>query len=380
MFFYRWLEAGRLIQTRLAPVVRVEIVVEDTVHVGEEGLSLLLLLEVRLGLHPPLSLPCLSLPYVPSSSTLLPGPAESSPASQSPTAPTSLEPRDKLSLAVGHMGRGYYGYAKSGLGEIVRSTAWEDPAFKRKCEIFAQNRHSETGSDGARPSRHTGGSIFAKETSRLLAKKYGREPTPMAVFTYTHIKDHDGNTFVDRRALGVNENYSTARERVVSSQAESEPESTIDELALYLEAVGGKKKRKVYGIGSQASQFYYGSASYASTASLGPQPDHSAEEISALRACVDEQERQLAELRAHVMRMSGQHGASTSSFDPPPTTDRDVSTALHQPLSSPRDLDTADDTLVTPADTTTHLVDTLANAATLDHAEDRPRRFDFRPF
>ncbi|KDP37474.1 hypothetical protein JCGZ_06914 [Jatropha curcas] len=61
---------------------------------------------------------------------------------------------------------------------------------------------SETGSDGAGPSRHTDGSVSAIETSRLLAEKYGREPTPMEVFTYTHTQSHDGNTFVDRRAGG----------------------------------------------------------------------------------------------------------------------------------------------------------------------------------
>ncbi|KDP21882.1 hypothetical protein JCGZ_03526 [Jatropha curcas] len=43
--------------------------------------------------------------------------------------------------------------------------AWEDPAFKRKREIFAQNRCNETGGDGAGPSRHTGGSISAIETT-----------------------------------------------------------------------------------------------------------------------------------------------------------------------------------------------------------------------
>ncbi|XP_037492660.1 uncharacterized protein LOC119369853 [Jatropha curcas] len=75
--------------------------------------------------------------------------------------------------------------------------AWEDLVFKRKCEIFARNRQSETGDDGAGPSRRTGGSISAIETSRLLVG--------------------------------------------------SEAESRIDELALYLEAVGGEKKRKVYG-------------------------------------------------------------------------------------------------------------------------------------
>ncbi|KDP30386.1 hypothetical protein JCGZ_17115 [Jatropha curcas] len=93
--------------------------------------------------QPPVPLP---LPSIPSSSTPFPRLAESSPASQSPTAPEAFR-----------MGRGYYSYAKSGLGEIMHFT----------------------------------------------------------------------------------EKYSTARERVISSQAGSEAESRIDELALYLEAVGG---------------------------------------------------------------------------------------------------------------------------------------------
>ncbi|KDP39721.1 hypothetical protein JCGZ_02741 [Jatropha curcas] len=252
-----------------------------------------------------------SLPSVPSSFTPLPRPIESSPASQSPTAQEAF-----------CMGRGHYDYAKSGLGEIVRSKdakkrqeaamrvsgdmrelaeGLEDLTFKRKCDIFARNRRSETGGDGAGPFQHTSGSISAIETSQLLAKKYGSEPTPMEVFTYIHTKDHDGNTFVDRCALGIN-------------------------------------------------------------------------------AHVDEQERQHAELRAHVMRMFGQHGAGASSSHPPPAIDRDVSTALRQPSSSHLDPDTANDTLVTPADTTTHPTDTPANATTLDRVEDRPRRFDFGPF
>ncbi|KDP47187.1 hypothetical protein JCGZ_25696 [Jatropha curcas] len=133
------------------------------------------------------------------------------------------------------------------------------------------------------------------------------------------MKDHDLNTFVDRRAVSVNAD-------------ESEAESRIDEVALYLEAIGGEKKRKVYGIGSQASQFYYGSASHASAASAGPQPEHSAKEFTALRARIDDQQRQIAELRAHVMRLSGQPGGGTSSSDPAPATDRNVSTSQQQPL------------------------------------------------
>ncbi|KDP45111.1 hypothetical protein JCGZ_19986 [Jatropha curcas] len=131
--------------------------------------------------------------------------------------------------------------------------AWKDPAFKRKCDIFARNRCRKTGDDGAGPSRHTGGSISAIEISRLLMSQ-------LVTFTFTD------------------------------------------------------------------------------------------------------------------------HGAGTSSSDPPPTIDRDVSIALHQPLAFPLDPDTVNNTLVTPADTMTHPADTPANAMTQDGVKDRPRRFDFGPF
>ncbi|KDP42630.1 hypothetical protein JCGZ_24404 [Jatropha curcas] len=134
---------------------------------------------------------------------------------------------------------------------------------------------------------------------------------------------------------------------------ESEAESRIDEVALYLEAVGGEKKRKVYGIGSQASQFYCGSAAHASTASAGPQPEHTDEQYTKLRARVDDQQRQITELRAQVMRLSGESGAGTSSSDPALATDRNVSTSQQQPLPAP-DPDAAYDTLVTPPGTTAH--------------------------
>ncbi|KDP43168.1 hypothetical protein JCGZ_00119 [Jatropha curcas] len=98
------------------------------------------------------------------------------------------------------------------------------------------------------------------------------------------------------------------------------------------------------------------------------------------RTLTDIIERQLADLRAHVMRLFGQPGASTSSSDPAPAIDRDVSTAQQHPLPSPLDLDTADDTMVTPAVSTTHPAGTPTGDTTLDRADDEPRRFDFEPF
>ncbi|KDP36509.1 hypothetical protein JCGZ_09335 [Jatropha curcas] len=302
-----------------------------------------------------------SLPSVPSSSTPPPGPVESSPASQSPTAPASRQIMRIIKLYLNKDG-----YTWDAAPQEVRDFYWEEfqKHFVWEEAITAMLKVARSSSACLRRyervGRRLGRILHSRESVTHLhetdvAKKYGREPTPMEVFSYTHTKDHDGNTFVDRRVLGVNENYSTARERVISSQAGSEAESRIDELALYLEAVGGKKKTKVYGIGSQASQFYCGSgsASDASVASSRPQP---------------------------VKRKSSQHGAGTSSSDRPTATVRDVSTALHQPLPSSLDLDTTDDTLVTPTNTTTHPTDTPADATMLDRAEDRPRRFDFGPF
>ncbi|KDP37486.1 hypothetical protein JCGZ_05925 [Jatropha curcas] len=99
------------------------------------------------------------LPSIPSFSTPFARPAEFSSTSQSPTTPASSKPRNKLSLVA--------------------------------------RQRSETSGDGTGPFGHTGRSISAIETSQLL-------PTPMEVFTYTHTKDHDGHTFVYRRAVDVN--------------------------------------------------------------------------------------------------------------------------------------------------------------------------------
>ncbi|XP_037497724.1 uncharacterized protein LOC119371508 [Jatropha curcas] len=236
----------------------------------------------------------------------------------------------------------------------------------RKREIFAQNRRSETGGDGAGPSRHTGGSISTIETARLLAEKFGREPTPIEVFTYTHTKDHDLNTFVDRRAVSVNKNYTVAREHLVSSQAESEAESRIDEVALYLEAVGGEKEACR---GARRRE-----------PSTAPQPEHTDVPRSLLHyglmLMISRDRLQNLECMSCGCPVSPMR---TSSFDPAPTTDRNVSTSQQQPLPSPNP-DVADDTFVTPPGTTAYPAGTPLGDPTLDRADDQLRGFDFEPF
>ncbi|KDP29587.1 hypothetical protein JCGZ_19353 [Jatropha curcas] len=95
---------------------------------------------------------------------------------------------------------------------------------------MSRNRLSETGDEGAGPSQHIDDSISEAEITKKLAKKFNRQPTLMDVLTFTYTKDHDG------------------------TQTGEQP--TINELQLYLEVVGGEKKRKVYGIGLQSDIFY----------------------------------------------------------------------------------------------------------------------------
>ncbi|KDP30048.1 hypothetical protein JCGZ_18572 [Jatropha curcas] len=185
-----------------------------------------------------------------------PSSSESSLASQSPTALAfvtyfvpSLEPRNKLSLVAGHI------YPSSGASRqimriinyiLIKMDTHGMPYHKSEelllgrvsgCEKAVRSSSACLKRYG-RASKKLGRILHSTES----AEKYGREPTLMEMFTYTHTKDHDCHMFVDRRALSVNE-------------------------------------------------------------------------------------RQLAELRAHVMRLSGQPTAGTSSSDPLPTTDRDISTA-----------------------------------------------------
>ncbi|KDP43681.1 hypothetical protein JCGZ_24139 [Jatropha curcas] len=326
-----------------------------------------------------------SLPSVPSSFPPLSGPVESSPAAQSPTVQgnhkPSSDPRISLRLLAGHIypsSRALRqiimiiklqlhkeGYTWDAVPQEARDFYWEEfqhfvwdeaitamlkVAWEKlctdRCVDFSyrmrksgkKQQCSETGGDGAGPSRHIGGSICAIKTARLLAEKFGREPTTIEVFTYIHTKDHDLNTFVDRRAVSVN----------VSCRGREEEEGIW---------------HRVSGITVLLRLSISRFCSQRRTTTRAQ-----CEEFTALRARVDEQERQIAELKAHVMWLSCQPGAGTSS-DPTPATDRNVSTSQRQPLPSP-DPDAADDTLVTLVDTTAHPAGAPPGDSILDHADD----------
>ncbi|GKA80638.1 PDR ABC-type transporter family protein [Tanacetum coccineum] len=109
---------------------------------------------------------------------------------------------------------------------------------------------------GDGPSTHTGGSVSYREYARKLETTLKRPPNPFELFVYTHTKNHDKETFIDKKAKTINDNVLQLREAREANHAEAESSQMVNESALYYEAVGGVKKRNMYGLGSQAFAYY----------------------------------------------------------------------------------------------------------------------------
>ncbi|XVF57271.1 hypothetical protein PTKIN_Ptkin06aG0191800 [Pterospermum kingtungense] len=145
---------------------------------------------------------------------------------------------------------------------------WATEEFKKRSEIAKKNRRSTTGGPG--PS-HTGGSISYTEHRERMTKDLGRDPGSFELFQRTHTKkDNKTDGWVDQRSRAVANKYQAAlAAAIAASQTEGLVESaapSVDHDQIYLEAAGGVDKRKrVYGLGSQASSFYSFSRASSST-------------------------------------------------------------------------------------------------------------------
>ena len=74
---------------------------------------------------------------------------------------------------------------------------------------------------------------------------------------------------------------------------------------IYLKAVGGEKKRRIYGLGRQASEYYQFSSGASSTAATGPSqavPEDVRQEMAELRAQVQEQAASLQATQALLQK------------------------------------------------------------------------------
>ncbi|XP_060177807.1 uncharacterized protein LOC132607741 [Lycium barbarum] len=124
---------------------------------------------------------------------------------------------------------------------------WADPKCVEKSEINAKNR---CGGKEVAAGTHTSGSICIGEHRKRLAVAKGRDPTPGEVHLHVYTHDHDGESFVDERARAVHERYQEIL------RLKSQSQSDIDQCEVYYEAAGGTRKRRIYGLGSQAQSYY----------------------------------------------------------------------------------------------------------------------------
>uniref|UniRef100_A0A1S3X6E5 Uncharacterized protein n=1 Tax=Nicotiana tabacum TaxID=4097 RepID=A0A1S3X6E5_TOBAC len=82
------------------------------------------------------------------------------------------------------------------------------------------------------------------------AIKKGRDPTPSEKHLHIHTHSNDGKSFVGEKSRIVHEKY----QEILQQQTQSQYD--IDQCKAYYEAAGGEKKRRVYGLGSQAKCYY----------------------------------------------------------------------------------------------------------------------------
>ncbi|XP_009784974.1 uncharacterized protein [Nicotiana sylvestris] len=83
-----------------------------------------------------------------------------------------------------------------------------------------------------------------------MAIEKGRDPTPSELHLHVHTHGHDEKSFVSERSRLVHEKY----QQILQQQTQTQSE--IDQSLAFYQAAGGEKKRRIYGLGSQAKYFY----------------------------------------------------------------------------------------------------------------------------
>ncbi|KAM3248431.1 hypothetical protein P3L10_010200 [Capsicum annuum] len=193
---------------------------------------------------------------------------------------------------------------------------WKSDDCVKKSKINSKN-HCD-GHEVA-TGTHTGGSITVGEHRKnLQALKIGRDPTPSELYLHAYTHNHNGKSFVGERSRLLHERY----EEIIWEKVQCESE--IDQLETYYEAAGGAKKKRLFGLGSEATS-YFGKklcACNASTSSVPPS-------ISLPTINMEELVKQLIpDLTTHFLtivieRVGGTRVQDGAVLDPPPTHDDD---------------------------------------------------------
>ena len=102
---------------------------------------------------------------------------------------------------------------------------------------------------------------------------------------------------------------------------------TIDENSMFLDIVGGKQRNAVYGLGSQASEYY--GISGASTSTTSPFPQQNEEEMQELRERLTHQEEVINKLESLTSHLLQRMDEMSRAQQPPLVPTRLISDPVH---------------------------------------------------
>ncbi|KAL0426876.1 UNVERIFIED_CONTAM: hypothetical protein Slati_2862400 [Sesamum latifolium] len=130
---------------------------------------------------------------------------------------------------------------------------WNSDEFKVKS---TKNKANRVANPAAASSVYRGGSSSVGMHKRKLEAQFDRPPNRMEVFADCYKKKADG-TWSGKRSEEVVKTYQKLLEERVSQPAPGEAGSSdtgaiVQEDQLWFEAVGGKKRGRVFGMGSDA--------------------------------------------------------------------------------------------------------------------------------
>ncbi|XP_073064099.1 uncharacterized protein [Primulina eburnea] len=180
---------------------------------------------------------------------------------------------------------------------------WSSSQWQNKSEKAKNNRNTEPEGPGTGVVKHIGGSRCFIQHSIKMREELGRDASAYELFKMTHQKK-DG-TWVDARSKALDAEMNAQFLEATQLDADFEsPHNPTPEVQneLYILAVGGVKKRKLYGVGSQAEVLYPEAMSGRATHTRANSMDVAAAKAEAAAATskVEELTRELTSLRQQV--------------------------------------------------------------------------------
>ncbi|KAM3398937.1 hypothetical protein P3S68_002453 [Capsicum galapagoense] len=132
---------------------------------------------------------------------------------------------------------------------------WESLEFKNKSEQNKKNRDSNAGA-----SLHTSGCVPHRLIYKRMKEAIGKDPSISEFYFRTHKKKSDKNWVNEKaEATYISNEFERKKQEVLATQSasivkgETNPASQpsqLSEMDIWVQAVGGKRKGRVKGLGS----------------------------------------------------------------------------------------------------------------------------------